>query len=62
MKKVDLRKKIARLESLNDYLVTELGYLDQLMRLVGFTGGLETIKVTARELYEAEKEENHSDL
>lgn len=58
MKKVDLLKKIARLESLNDYLLTELGYVDHLMRLVGFAGGLETVKLTARELYEAEKEES----
>lgn len=58
MKKVDLLNKIARLESLNDHLLTELGYVDHLMRLVGFAGGLETVKLTARELYEAEKEES----
>lgn len=56
MKKADLQKKIARLESINDYLTTELGYLDQLMRMVGFSGGLETVKLTAKELYQAEKE------
>lgn len=56
MKKVDLLKKVAHLESLNDYLLTELGYVDHLMRLVGFAGGLETVKMTAKELYEAEKE------
>jgi len=56
MKKVDLQKKIARLESMNDYLQTELGYVDQLMRQVGFSGGLETVKHTAMELYRAEKE------
>lgn len=61
MKKVDLQKKIARLESLCDHLVTELGYVDHLMRLVGFAGGLETVKVTAKELYEIEKRENHRD-
>lgn len=55
MKKADLEKKIARLESINDHLLTELGYLDNLMRLVGFSNGLETVKLTARELYEAEK-------
>ena len=58
MKKLDLQKKVAYLESLNDHLLTELGYVDHLMRLVGFAGGLETVKLTARELYEAEKDED----
>lgn len=57
MKKVDLQKKVAHLESINDHLQTELGYLDQLMRLVGFAEGLETVKATARELYEIEHDE-----
>lgn len=61
MKKTDLQKKIARLETLCDHLLTELGYVDNLMRLVGFSGGLETVKLTAKELYEIEKKEN-SDL
>lgn len=58
MTKTDLLKKVAHLESLNDHLVTELGYVDNLMRLVGFAGGLETVKVTAQELYEIEKEDS----
>ncbi|CUI17608.1 hypothetical protein PNK_2004 [Candidatus Protochlamydia naegleriophila] len=61
MKKADLLKKVAYLESLNDHLLTELGYVDHLMRLVGFAGGLETVKLTARELYETEHE-NNADL
>jgi hypothetical protein len=56
MKKNDLLKKIAYLESLNDHLLTEIGYVDHLMRLVGFAGGLETVKVTAQEIYESQKE------
>lgn len=55
MSKKDLIKKIAQLESLNDHLTTELSYIDQLMRLVGFAGGIETVKLTAKELYESEK-------
>ncbi len=55
--KKDLLKRVAYLESLNDHLLTELGYVDHLMRLVGFAGGLETVKLTAHELYEAEKED-----
>lgn len=57
MTKKDLLKKVAHLESLNDHLLTELGYIDGLMRLVGFAGGLETVKLTARELYESERED-----
>ena len=56
MTKKDLINKVAHLESLNDLLLTELGYVDNLMRLVGFAGGLETVKLTAQELYESEKE------
>lgn len=59
MKKVDLLKKVAYLESLNDHLLTELGYVDHLMRLVGFAGGLETVKLTARELCEAQQEDSN---
>lgn len=56
MTKKDLITKVAHLESVNDHLLTELGYVDHLMRLVGFAGGLETVKVTAQELYESEKD------
>lgn len=57
MTKKQLLKQVAQLESVNDHLLTELGYLDQLMRLVGFAGGLETVKVTAKELYESERDD-----
>lgn len=50
MTKKDLLKKLAQMESINDHLLTELGYVDHLMRLVGFAGGLETVKLTAKEL------------
>ncbi|MFI0434157.1 MAG: hypothetical protein ACH350_00330 [Parachlamydiaceae bacterium] len=54
MTKKDLINKIAQLESVNDHLLTELSYVDTLMRMVGFAGGLETVKLTAKELYESE--------
>lgn len=57
MTKKDLMKKAAHLESLNDHLMTELSYVDRLMRLVGFAGGLETVKLTAKELYELEQQD-----
>ena len=51
MKKATILKKIAQLESINDHLLSELGYADHLMRLVGFSCGLQTVKATARELH-----------
>ncbi len=50
MTKAQLLKKIALLESINDQLATEVSYVDQLMRMVGFSGGLQTIKATAEEI------------
>lgn len=47
-----LEKKLAKLESIHDQLVTELGYVDRLMQLVGFSGGIVALKATAQELYE----------
>lgn len=57
MTKKDLVTKVAHLESVNDHLLTELGYVDHLMRLVGFAEGLETVKLTAKELQSIEQEE-----
>lgn len=50
MTKKELMKKIALLESVNDQLYTEITHLDLLMKMVGFAGGLETIKATAKEI------------
>ena len=52
MTKSQLLKKIARLESINDQLSAEVDYVDQLMRLIGFAEGLQTVKATAREILE----------
>lgn len=60
MNKQDLQKKIAKLESVNDQLSTEIAYIDELMRQVGFTEGLESLKTTAKELYDMENNENES--
>lgn len=51
-----LIKRLAELESINDQLMSELEYLDGLMRSVGFTDGLATVKATALELYERGEE------
>lgn len=50
MKKSELQKKIAQLESINDHLQTEICYVDQLMRMAGFQGGIETVKLAALEI------------
>lgn len=50
MTKTQLLKKIAYLESVNDQLSTEVEYVDQLMRMIGFSDGLVTVKATAREI------------
>jgi hypothetical protein len=50
MTKAQLLKKIAYLESVNDQLSTEVEYVDQLMRLIGFSDGLVTVKATAQEI------------
>jgi hypothetical protein len=50
MTKAQLLKKIAYLESVNDQLNTEVVYVDHLMRLIGFSEGLVTVKATAQEI------------
>jgi hypothetical protein len=50
MTKAQLQKKIAYLESVNDQLSTEVVYVDHLMRLIGFSEGLVTVKATAQEI------------
>ena len=47
-------KKIAYLEFVNDQLVSEIHYVDRLLRLIGFPDGLETIKSAAQEVIEEE--------
>jgi hypothetical protein len=50
MTKLQMQKKIAYLESLNDQLSAEVSYLDRLMRIIGFAEGLITVKATAQEI------------
>lgn len=50
MNEQELKNKIARLESINDLLKTELYGLDRLLKKVGFKGGLEALKRGAIEL------------
>ncbi len=50
MQQVNLKRRIAELESINDQLETELLYVDELMRQLGFSHGLATVKATASEI------------
>jgi hypothetical protein len=62
MTKAQLLKKIAVLESINDQLSTEVEYVDRLMRLLGFSEGLLTVKTTAQEIIDKgylEEEDNN---
>lgn len=58
MTKEELLRKIAVLESVNDQLDAEVTYVDQLMRLVGFADGIETVKLTAQEIIDKGLQEN----
>lgn len=57
-----LEKKLAKLESIHDQLISELGYIDHLMHLVGFAGGLKALKATAQELHAMGGEQEDSDF
>jgi hypothetical protein len=58
MTKDQLLKRISELESMNDQLQTEIRYLDQLLREVGFENGLHTLKFAAREMLERSKDKD----
>lgn len=50
-----LQRKIAKLESLCDQLQSEMNYLDNLLKDVGFEEGLKTLKEAALELKDKKK-------
>lgn len=56
-----LTKRVAYLEFVNDQLLTELKYIDHLLRSIGFPEGLETVKKAAREIRELEEEQQSYD-
>jgi hypothetical protein len=49
-----LERRIAYLEFVNDQLMSEIHYVDRLLRLIGFPEGLETIKNAAQEVIDEE--------
>ncbi|MCX6989628.1 MAG: hypothetical protein NTX49_00960 [Chlamydiae bacterium] len=52
MEQNKLLKRISELESLNDQLISELRFLDTLLRKIGFEDGLKTLKFAAQEILE----------
>lgn len=52
-----LEKRVAYLEFVNDQLLSEIQYVDQLLKLIGFPDGLETIKSAAQEVMDEEEGE-----
>lgn len=56
MNERELRQKISELESVNDQLIAEMHFLNDLLVEVGFEEGLESLKAAAKELIEIEKE------
>ncbi len=56
MEKEKMLRRISELETINDQLLTELNYLDQLLKQIGFEKGLITLKAAAQELIEEENQ------
>lgn len=54
MTKKQLEKKMAYLEFVHDQLESELSYVNELLKSVGFPRGLDSAKAVALELLEAE--------
>lgn len=52
MKREELLKKLAYEESIQDLLETERDRLNDLMKIVGFSNGLDTLKNTAEIMIE----------
>jgi hypothetical protein len=63
MENIDLHEQIAKLEFQNDQLLAELEYVDTLLRAVGFSEGLDSVKAAAQELarFEQSQDERFED-
>ena len=60
MDKKELIKTIARLETINDQLLAELHFLDELTKQIGFQNGLTTLKQAAAELLLEQQQDSTS--
>lgn len=50
MEKNKLLKRLSELETINDQLITEFNYLNELMKQIGFEQGLQGLKLAAEEI------------
>jgi hypothetical protein len=54
---MDIMKKIAELESINDHLLTEILYINELLKNSGFPQGLDSLKQVAQEMLDSNPED-----
>lgn len=59
MTKKNLEKRVSELESINDQISSELTFLNSLLKKIGFSQGIETLKEAAHELLEIETQEEN---
>ncbi len=57
MEENDYKKKIAKLESINDQLQAEFNHLNHLLKKVGFEDGIKSLKEAAKELLDNRNDE-----
>lgn len=55
MENKELYKRLAFLEFVNDQLTSEVAYVDELLKEVGFCEGLQSVKQVAHDLIEEGK-------
>ncbi|MCX6987639.1 MAG: hypothetical protein NT065_05745 [Chlamydiae bacterium] len=55
MEENQLLRRISELESINDQLISEIRFLDTLLRKIGFEEGLKTLKMAAQEIVEQDR-------
>ena len=55
MKENELLQKIAKLETMNDQLMAEIQFLDDISRKLGFENGIKTLKKAAIELLQEQQ-------
>ena len=57
-----LMQKIAKLETINDQLLAELQFLDNISRKLGFENGIKTLKKAAIELLQEQDKNNFDEF
>lgn len=57
MDRKSLMQKIAYLEFAEEKMIMELTYVDNLLRIIGFQDGIETMKIAALELIDQKEDE-----